>query len=405
MTEVILYPLSVLTDSPVQVVEPKTMDSSFGGLSNYLYYCALPPGVSTTETLEIGLSAMPKTRREPRESPCLTTRELYDPEISGRIAQQLAKMHTLQLPLSKEPNWIWETMRKWALIIATDITPSSKCPACPAFPKQDPGANQDFFQFIKRIDLDAEITWLKAALLSVDSPVVFGHNDLQEGNILIERGEDAKISRLAFIDFEYCSYNYRGFDLANHFCEWMYNYKVDHPPYFSNTPANYPSVQSQLHFLRNYLEALGKEKASRSATSSFTSTKLDSGQVDESGSRERMYSEEELRKLLSEVDVFQLASHLFWSMWSCVNAVSSNIPFGYWDYAVCRAEAYLTHKQKIQRKLDAEQLASTKSPQAGKSVADVDSSTTIDLNPMKENSRASTGGSWAARQANGPDFA
>ena len=76
---------------------------------------------------------------------------------------------------------------------------------------------------------------------------MFGHNDLQEGNILIERRpQDGAISRLTFIDFEYCSYNYRGFDLANHFVEWIYDYKVDEPPYFSNTPSNYPSKSAQV---------------------------------------------------------------------------------------------------------------------------------------------------------------
>ena len=38
-------------------------------------------------------------------------------------------------------------------------------------------------------------------------------------------GEETKGStadeNLVFIDFEYCAYNYRGFDIANHFCEWV----------------------------------------------------------------------------------------------------------------------------------------------------------------------------------------
>ena len=80
----------------------------------------------------------------------------------------------------------------------------------------------------------------------MDSPVVFGHNDLQEGNILCQKADDGSIVRLAFIDFEYCSYNYRGFDLANHFCEWMYDYKVEEAPFFTNSPENYPSRDAQV---------------------------------------------------------------------------------------------------------------------------------------------------------------
>ena len=29
---------------------------------------------------------------------------------------------------------------------------------------------------------------------------------------------------VVFIDYEFASYNYRGFDIANHFNEWMYDY-------------------------------------------------------------------------------------------------------------------------------------------------------------------------------------
>lgn len=33
---------------------------------------------------------------------------------------------------------------------------------------------------------------------------------------------------------------------------------------------------------------------------------------------------------MMEVRIFSLASHLFWSLWSVVNAKLSQIPFGYW---------------------------------------------------------------------------
>ena len=48
------------------------------------------------------------------------------------------------------------------------------------------------------------------------------------------------------IDFEYCSYNYRGFDLANHFCETMYDYTNEERPYFWCKPQNYPNREKQV---------------------------------------------------------------------------------------------------------------------------------------------------------------
>lgn len=33
---------------------------------------------------------------------------------------------------------------------------------------------------------------------------------------------------------------------------------------------------------------------------------------------------------MMEIRIFSLASHLFWGLWSIVNAKISQIPFGYW---------------------------------------------------------------------------
>ena len=63
---------------------------------------------------------------------------------------------------------------------------------------------------------------------------------------------DSAITReekLVIIDFEYCSYNYRGFDVANHFCESMYDYTFDKYPKFNYNPAAMPSVEQQVMFL------------------------------------------------------------------------------------------------------------------------------------------------------------
>ena len=51
-------------------------------------------------------------------------------------------------------------------------------------------------------------------------------------------------------------------------------------------------------------------------------------ELDGGGSRREQAAEEE--KLLEEVRVFTLASHLFWTLWSIVNAPVSTIAFGYW---------------------------------------------------------------------------
>lgn len=106
------------------------------------------------------------------------------------------------------------------------------------------------------------------------------------------------ILKFVVTDFEYCSYNYRGFDIANHMLEWTYDYTEPNPPYYRELPENYPTEQQRLNFVQTYLSVVG-------------STQCPS-------------------ILLKEVKVYSLASHLFWALWAIVNAGSSQITFGYW---------------------------------------------------------------------------
>ncbi|NXL95539.1 CHKB kinase, partial [Alectura lathami] len=128
------------------------------------------------------------------------------------------------------------------------------------------------------------------------------------GNILLLAGHEASSSdKLMLIDFEYSSYNYRGFDIGNHFCEWVYNYTHDSWPFYKASPENYPSRQQQLHFIRHYLSE-------------------DSGRHGDTTHEEQARIEEEM---LTEINRFALASHFFWGLWSILQAKISTIEFGY----------------------------------------------------------------------------
>lgn len=54
---------------------------------------------------------------------------------------------------------------------------------------------------------------------------------------------------LMIIDFEYCAYNYRGFDLANHFLEWTIDYRCNEYPFFYHKKDQYPTVEQQVSVL------------------------------------------------------------------------------------------------------------------------------------------------------------
>ena len=84
-----------------------------------------------------------------------------------------------------------------------------------------------------------EVDWLLGLILRLGSKVVFSHNDINTGNILVRylwfsinlnntqllRDEEDGCDPVVLIDFEFSSYNYQGFDIANHFNEWMYDYR------------------------------------------------------------------------------------------------------------------------------------------------------------------------------------
>lgn len=58
--------------------------------------------------------------------------------------------------------------------------------------------------------------------------MVFSHNDLLIGNILVKPDNS-----IVFIDYEYSCYNYETFDFGNYFLESMYDYDVKEWPYFT----------------------------------------------------------------------------------------------------------------------------------------------------------------------------
>lgn len=73
-----------------------------------------------------------------------------------------------QVPLHKEPDWLWNTLEKW---LST-------------FNQMKNNVPEECRAVLGKSDLNTECQWLKTRLEAEDSPVVFCHNDMQEGNIL-----------------------------------------------------------------------------------------------------------------------------------------------------------------------------------------------------------------------------
>uniref|UniRef100_A0A6E8VTX2 Choline kinase N-terminal domain-containing protein n=1 Tax=Anopheles coluzzii TaxID=1518534 RepID=A0A6E8VTX2_ANOCL len=367
----------------------------------------------------------------------LLTAELSDAKISLKVAEKMAAIHSMDIPVSKEPDWIWNTMARWLKGIAGTLETMERDRANGNVKKAGGIGDQsgEEASIITTMDLAGEVEWLRSVIESEDFPVVFCHNDLQEGNILLRQDyptvsepsfrecttldnfdesaqldshfssilisnggvvssnesvspsdgniglnrssrkrsldhdsmendldntrdsvlsgnsqalSDANSStdgepELMIIDFEYCAYNYRGFDLANHFLEWTFDYTNTQSPYFYHKLDQYPTAEQQEKFITQYLSHLsppmedGLEIGDRD----------DSAEEEERskyGSLTGSVSEEEVEQVRREVQCFTMASHLFWSLWAIVN-VYQEIEFGYMEYAVCRLKQYQQAKQ------------------------------------------------------------
>ncbi|XP_067356474.1 choline/ethanolamine kinase isoform X3 [Channa argus] len=278
-----------------------------GGLSNLLYLCSLPDHVHPVgeEPHQVLLRIYGAILQNTR----MRTDQLSDPAISAEIATKLARFHEMSMPFNKEPKWLFGTINRYMdQVMKLNFVRETHLKK---------------YKKLMKLDLPAELESLRALLAATPSPVVFCHNDVQEGgNVLVlEDSGSVSAERLMLIDFEYSSYNYRGFDFGNHFCEWMYDYTYNQWPFYKATPENYPTREQQLHFIRNYL-------AEQRRRSNIT---VDQTQIEED--------------MIIEANRYALASHFLWGLWSIIQAKISKIEFGYMDYAQCRFDAYFKQKK------------------------------------------------------------
>jgi len=185
------------------------------------------------------------------------------------------------------------------------------------------------------MDFATEYEWLKEMLVSLSSPVVFCHNDLHEGNMLYNKnGVDTEIT---LIDFDYSSYNYRGYDIANHFCEFIYEYTLGDDPGdgFIVNNEDFPSQQQQETFAEEYLATLGEFNG-----------KIQSGEHDQKRYASVIHTCS-VEELLYEVNRFALASHFMWSLWSIIQQQVSKIDFQYLKYGKARMDEYKRKKKEL----------------------------------------------------------
>ena len=169
--------------------------------------------------------------------------------------------------------------------------------------------------------LEAALRDLDKANVELMPQVVFCHNDLQGGNILLATDKSnipnfESPESLTFIDYEYSAYNFRAFDVANHFMEWTFDYSKKEAPFFRYEPQKWPSEDQQQAFVRRYLNTTAPELFDFQG---ITSPSL----------AEKNEIQNYVDWFLTSVQLHTMSSHLLYSTWGLAQYFSSSIRFGY----------------------------------------------------------------------------
>jgi len=234
-----------------------------------------------------------------------------DPLTVKMIAEMTAKMHKMPLGTKKESR-LWSYMR--LLLGLCPDGPEAFAEAKRAAGKEVPDMDVLKRDVLTRDSMAEEVSVLERELSSCDSPVVFSHNDLLHGNIVITADGDSGKEVARFIDYEYGCPNYAAFDIGNHFNEAVgLGGTLDYD-------KDYPDEKLQRLWVRHYLEAYtGKESVSDS----------------------------EVEKVRVIANKFALCSHLFWGIWGLVQATVSDIDFDFLDYQAQRFREYFKRKDEL----------------------------------------------------------
>lgn len=100
----------------------------------------------------------------------------------------------------------------------------------------------------------------------------------------------------------------RAYDIANIFCEMMYDNDHDKHPYYLHDPALYPSEDMQANFIEAYIEKFKANNTTLVAEDPSINDK---------------------ERLLNEVNHFVLVSHLYWTIWSLMMYPNPSVQFDY----------------------------------------------------------------------------
>ncbi len=126
----------------------------------------------------------------------------------------------------------------------------------------------------RQLNLDFPMQIMHAPLIIQACCPIYctSHTSAVQGTSELEALQQGQVdsSTMQFIDFEYGSYNYRGYDFANNWCEYAG---------FEGDYSRYPDERQQALFVTNYLQQQGNPSPVRPALC-YNATRLTLAKAD-----------------------------------------------------------------------------------------------------------------------------
>ncbi|KAI1755962.1 kinase-like protein [Xylaria castorea] len=205
----------------------------------------------------------------------LTAEDLKDPDTSKQIAKRMRELHDGMELLEDEKdggpavlknwdNWLSRVSQAISFLDAKILegNPGSVGNAADAWKERGFICGTDWPTFKAMFDKYRQYLFDRyGGSKVVREHLVFCHNDTQYGNILRVRPDDKKSpllqpnyehKQLVVIDFEYAAANVRGYEFANHFTEWCYDYHDEALP-FACAVNRYPTPEEQYRLIKSYV--------------------------------------------------------------------------------------------------------------------------------------------------------
>ena len=186
----------------------------------------------------------------------LSNDDLKNNEITTAMASKLAKMHSLEMPLNKNPKDLISISRE---SVIKHLEHFNEVVREKELPEGSPKELTELVESCYSFDWMELIDWFEKTLPSIKTRSVFSHNDMNLGNFLVfpnKSGDD----KITFLDFESAGYNHRGADIGHHFRHRQFDVKKfnEEGGETFDSKIAYPSEEERRLFIREYLKVAMK---------------------------------------------------------------------------------------------------------------------------------------------------